>query len=132
MNEVKSLSNLLKILGDPTRLRILEILHRRGESCVCELEALLDMTQSNISFHLNALKAVNLVTDEKVGRWVFYTLNEPVLQNALGALQRLFAPERAGQERSLESVFAQCLRGEYPPSRAEVLASAMAASPEPA
>jgi hypothetical protein len=84
---------------------------------------MLNVTQSNISFHLNALKAADLVTDHKVGRWVFYRLNERTVRDLLGALQRLFAPERAGQDRSPESVYALCLQGEFPISRAEVLAS---------
>jgi DNA-binding transcriptional ArsR family regulator len=82
MSGEKELANLLKALADPTRLRVLDLLHRRGESCVCELEAMLGMTQSNISFHLNALKAVDLVTDHKVGRWVFYRLNERTVRDS--------------------------------------------------
>jgi len=63
-----------KALADTTRLRILKLLER-GELCVCELTAGLDMTQPNISFHLSTLKAAGLITDRKTGRWSYYTLD---------------------------------------------------------
>lgn len=72
VDEVKTLVKKLKALSDPVRLRILEILHRRGETCVCELEAALGMTQSNISFHVNTLKKAGLVTSQKIGKGAFY------------------------------------------------------------
>jgi ArsR family transcriptional regulator len=122
VTELEPLAETLRILSDPTRLRILEILHVRGETCVCELEAALGMTQSNISFHVNTLKKVGLVHSQKVGKWVFYTRDEAALKACLGQLAALFAPDRADTERSPEAVFVRCQREEL--SRAEVLAEA--------
>jgi len=65
-------------LSDPTRLEIVELL-RGGERCVCELTTALDAAQSRLSFHLRVLKDAALVTDRREGRWVYYTLNTPVL-----------------------------------------------------
>lgn len=130
INQLKPLAETLKVLSDPTRLRILEILHLRGETCVCELEAALGMTQSNISFHVNTLRRVGLVTSQKVGKWVFYSRDEAALKTCLGQLAALFAPERADTERSPDLVYVRCQREEI--SRAEVLAEADAPSPDPA
>ena len=120
VNELKTLAEMLKVLSDPTRLRILEILHTRGETCVCELEAALGMTQSNISFHVNTLRKAGLVASQKVGKWVFYTPDEGALQTCLGQLATRFAPEQAKTDRSPESVYIRCRQEEL--SRAEVLA----------
>lgn len=122
VTELEPQAETLRVLSDPTRLRILEILHLRGETCVCELEAALGMTQSNISFHLNTLKKVGLVSSQKVGKWVFYTRDEAALRSCLGQLAALFAPDRADTERSPEAVFVRCQWEEL--SRAEILAEA--------
>jgi ArsR family transcriptional regulator len=119
---MKALTAMLKALSDPTRLRILEILHRRGETCVCELEAALGMTQSNISFHLHTLRKAGLVARQKVGKWVFYTRDKVALSTCLNQLAALFAPERADTERSSEGAYVRCQREDL--SRAEVLAEA--------
>ena len=59
----------LKALADPVRLRLLQVLHDRGETCVCELVAELGTTQPNISTHLRLLRAAGLVDSHKVGKW---------------------------------------------------------------
>lgn len=119
---MKALIAMLKALSDPTRLRILEILHRRGETCVCELEAALGMTQSNISFHINAFKKAGLVVGQKVGKWVFYSRGMAALNTCLSQLTALFAPEHADTERSSEGAYVRCQRKGL--SRAEILARA--------
>lgn len=66
-------SALFKALSDPTRLRILHLLSR-GELCVCDLMAVLDITQSKTSRHLIYLKHAGLVKDRKEGQWSYYSL----------------------------------------------------------
>jgi ArsR family transcriptional regulator len=63
----------LKALADPIRLRLIEVLGR-GERCVCELTAELDLAQSKLSFHLKVLKEAGLLADRQSGRWVYYRL----------------------------------------------------------
>lgn len=127
VNQLKPLAEMLKVLSDPVRLRVLEILHLRGETCVCELEATLGMTQSNVSFHVNTLRRAGLVTSQKVGKWVFYTLHETALSGYLGQLAALFVAERAGTERSPAQVYIRCQREGV--SRSEVLMEASASVP---
>jgi len=62
-----------KVLGDPTRMRLLYALAQR-ELCVCDLSAVLGMTQSAISHQLRVLRSARLVKYRKVGKIVYYAL----------------------------------------------------------
>lgn len=72
---VTSLADILKIISEPNRLRILCILQADREHCVCELlEHVPEMSQSLLSHHLADLKNAGLVTSEKRGAKVYYML----------------------------------------------------------
>jgi len=70
-------SKFFKALGDSTRLKILGLLAIK-ELCVCEVMVALDLTQPTASHHLRILENVDLVTDRKEGKWVFYSLKDPM------------------------------------------------------
>ena len=67
------LAELFRIFGDSTRIRILYVLFE-AEMCVCDIAALLGMTQSAISHQLRALKSARLVKGRREGKVVFYSL----------------------------------------------------------
>ncbi len=67
------LAGLFKVFGDPTRVRILCAL-RHSELCVCDLTALLALSQSAVSHQLRILKAARLVMNRREGRVVYYSL----------------------------------------------------------
>lgn len=67
------LTELFRIFGDSTRVRILYVLFE-AEMCVCDIAALLGMTQSAISHQLRALKNARLVKSRREGKTVFYSL----------------------------------------------------------
>ncbi len=67
------LSELFKIFGDSTRIRILYVLFE-AEMCVCDIAQLLGMTQSAISHQLQVLKKSKLVKYRREGKTVFYSL----------------------------------------------------------
>lgn len=69
------LSELFKSLSDQTRLKILFALSK-NEMCVCDIAALLEMTQSAISHQLRVLRNVRLVKYHKVGKVVYYALDD--------------------------------------------------------
>ena len=69
------LETIFKALGDENRLRIINILFR-GEFCVCELEVLLNLSQSNLSRHLDKLKKAEIIESKKEGLWVHYKINK--------------------------------------------------------
>ena len=72
----------LKALGQPTRLRILELL-RNGERCVCEIFPAIDEEQSNVSRHLAVLRNAGLVASRKEGLNVHYRVKDPRLFDLL-------------------------------------------------
>ena len=67
------LSELFKVFGDSTRIRILYCLFE-SEMCVCDIAMLLNMTQSAISHQLSVLKKNKLVKSRREGKTVFYSL----------------------------------------------------------
>ena len=71
MRQLKA--DLLKALGQPTRLKILELL-ADGERCVCEIFPAVGGEQSNISKHLSFLRSQGIVIADRRGMRVFYSL----------------------------------------------------------
>ena len=69
------LAELLKVFGDSTRIKILWALDE-SEMCVCDIAALLNMTQSAISHQLRILKQTRLVKNRKEGKVVYYSLDD--------------------------------------------------------
>lgn len=67
------LTELFRIFGDSTRVRILYVLFE-SEMCVCDIAALLGLTQSAVSHQLRALKNARLVKARRDGKTVFYAL----------------------------------------------------------
>lgn len=72
-NRVDKLSGLLKLVAEPSRLKILCIL-RQGEHCVCEFEEHVGLSQSLLSHHLADLREARLIMGEKKGLNVHYLL----------------------------------------------------------
>ncbi len=77
------LAELFKVFGDTTRIKILCALFE-AEMCVCDIAALLNMTQSAISHQLRALKQARLVKYRKDGKVVFYSLDDDHVQSIFG------------------------------------------------
>ncbi len=69
------LAELFKVFGDSTRIKILCVLFE-SEMCVCDIAALLNMTQSAISHQLRVLKNARLVKYRKEGKVVYYSLDD--------------------------------------------------------
>jgi ArsR family transcriptional regulator, arsenate/arsenite/antimonite-responsive transcriptional repressor len=74
---------ILKALGDPVRLKIVEMLAERGELCVCHIVEALDMAQPVVSHHLAKLRYTGLLNARKRGQWVDYSLNMDVLDGVV-------------------------------------------------
>ena len=72
---VDGLADTFRALADPTRVRILDALSH-GELCVCDLAALLKLTQSAVSHQLRLLRGQRLVRPRRDGRMVFYALDD--------------------------------------------------------
>ena len=72
---VEGLAETFSVLGDPTRVRILDALSH-GELCVCDLAAVLKLSQSAVSHQLRLLRGLRLVRPRRDGRVVFYSLDD--------------------------------------------------------
>lgn len=72
---VRGLADTFSALGDPTRVRILDALSH-GELCVCDLAAVLKLSQSAVSHQLRLLRGMRLVRPRRDGRVVFYSLDD--------------------------------------------------------
>jgi DNA-binding transcriptional ArsR family regulator len=75
VEDVASLSEIFKALGDPTRLRLLTSLGQ-GELCVCDLASLAGISESATSHQLRLLRALRLVRARRDGRMVYYRLDD--------------------------------------------------------
>ncbi len=96
-------ANVLKALGQPTRLKILEFL-RNGERCVCEIFPAIQEEQSNVSRHLAMMKAAGILASRKEGQMVHYRVRDPQvfkLLDGVSALLKTHLDERRGLSRHL-------------------------------
>lgn len=73
--KIQSMSLIFQALGDPTRVRMIHVLIQ-SEVCVCDLAAVLEMTQSAISHQLRYLHNLRLVKRRKSGRMVYYSIDD--------------------------------------------------------
>jgi len=110
VSELRELASVSRALGDETRLRILNVLVERGETCVCELVETLATTQSNVSFHLTVLKNTGLIADKKIGKWMFYSINLKALEQHLASLREMFNKTRLEAASPGTSIFTLCSR----------------------
>lgn len=86
---IQQTANVLKALGEPTRLKIIKFLSIR-ELCICELEAILDMSQPRVSQHVKVLKQVDLVRERKVAQKSYFSLNAAALNGVFIEIFRSF------------------------------------------
>ena len=75
ISSVAALAETFKVLGDVTRVRILDALSR-SELCVCDIAQLLGLSESAVSHQLRLLRGMRLVRARRDGRMVFYTLDD--------------------------------------------------------
>jgi ArsR family transcriptional regulator, arsenate/arsenite/antimonite-responsive transcriptional repressor len=87
---------IFKALADDTRVRVLKLLGR-GELCVCEIAAALEMEQPRLSFHLRILKEAGIIVDRRQERWILYRLNDAdmFLRFLFLAIQEKILPQQA-------------------------------------
>ncbi len=74
-NDLIELSEIFKLLGDPTRLKIILAL-KEAELCVCDLASLLGITSSAVSHQLRLLRNLHLVKFRRAGKIAYYSLDD--------------------------------------------------------
>jgi ArsR family transcriptional regulator len=87
-------AKVMKAMSHRSRLMMVDALSR-GERCVCELQELVGHDISTVSKHLSVLKKAGIVSDERRGKQIFYSLKVPCVLNFFECLESVV---RAGKE----------------------------------
>lgn len=89
----KAIATTLKALSEPLRLRMLSAIAAdpRGETCVCDLVELAQVSQPTVSHHLKVLREAGILDSERRGTWVWYRI-VPTHKDAVAMLLNSFAP----------------------------------------
>jgi DNA-binding transcriptional ArsR family regulator len=93
-------AEILKALGHPSRIAILEIL-RRGEECVCRICPQLDGTQPNTSKHLGVLKKAGILDSRQEGTMTFYWVLDTRVYEILELADEMIRREGRGRLREV-------------------------------
>ena len=80
------LAHVFGALAEPTRLRLLSLIAASGEVCACELLAPLGRSQPTVSHHTKVLADAGLISGEKRGRWVWWSIVPERIAEVRGAL----------------------------------------------
>jgi ArsR family transcriptional regulator, arsenate/arsenite/antimonite-responsive transcriptional repressor len=96
-DEVAATASVFKALGDPNRVRIVNLLAASGDPvCVCNLTPQLELSQPTVSFHLKKLVEAGLLERQQRGVWAYYSVN----REALGRLETLFRMQDAEMQEA--------------------------------
>jgi len=99
MKRPTGLAGAFKALGDPTRLKIMDLLRSSGKSCcglisrderglcACDVERSIGLSQAAVSHHMAILIRAGLIEAEKRGRWMFYRRNEATIARLAEAVK---------------------------------------------
>jgi len=82
-DEVNNVAEIFKILGDGTRIRIIDALFH-NELCVCDIADILKMSQSAISHQLRLMRTTRILKQRKEGKNVYYSLEDQHIKDILG------------------------------------------------
>jgi ArsR family transcriptional regulator len=75
-DDAKAAAMLFKALADPARIKIVNLLARRGEPvCACELPPVLGLAQATVSHHLKRLTDAGFLEREQRGKWAYFSLD---------------------------------------------------------
>jgi ArsR family transcriptional regulator, arsenate/arsenite/antimonite-responsive transcriptional repressor len=83
--EAEATAALFRALGDPARVRIVNLLATQAESvCVCDFVPALGLAQPTVSHHLKKLTDAGLLAREQRGKWAYYSLNDEAMARVAG------------------------------------------------
>jgi ArsR family transcriptional regulator len=94
-------AKIIKAMAHPSRLLIIEELHKK-ERCVGELTDMIGADASTVSKHLSVLKNAGLVTDEKRGNSIYYTLRVPCIMDFIGCVENVLSANAKEHNRILK------------------------------
>ena len=104
MKELAELrADILKALAQPTRLKIIELLHD-GERCVCEIFPAIEEEQSNTSRHLNLMMSSGILSRRKDGLKIYYAIKHPEVLEIVDLATTIMSQEIRGRHNLLRAV----------------------------
>ena len=87
-DEVDSTAALFRSLGDPARVKILNMLATAGEPvCACAFEPALGLAQPTVSHHLKKLTEAGLLDREQRGKWAYFSLNDEAFERLVSIIR---------------------------------------------
>ena len=92
-DEMADMAELFKVFGDSTRIKILCILWQ-SELCVCDMAALLRLTQPAVSYQLKVLKQAKLVKNRRDGKTIYYSLADEHVKTIIGMAKEHLEEEK--------------------------------------
>ena len=115
--KMKEAARFFKALSDESRLKMVWLLLNHRELCVCDVMAVLEITQSKASRHLAALRHIGIATDRRDGLWAYYSLRpveDELAKEHLKLLRKTLAnrPDAKVLLERLESWLKEKSRGE--------------------
>ena len=96
-------AEILKALGQPTRLKIIDFL-RDGERCVCEIFPAIGEEQSNTSRHLNMMLAAGVLSRRKDGLKIYYAIKHPEIVDVIDTVTQIVKRDIYGRHDLLKAV----------------------------
>ena len=76
MSDIGRVTELFRLIGEPTRARLLYALVEAGEMCVCDLSAVVDAPETSVSHALRLMRMAGIVRTRRDGRMIFYSLTD--------------------------------------------------------
>ena len=101
---MESKTNSFEVLGDPTRMQILNVLSGSKSMRAKDILEHLDVTQPTLSHHMHLLEAENFVAAQKIGRECFYSIKKDTILNLIVTLQGFLPLKAAKNEVSIKVV----------------------------
>jgi ArsR family transcriptional regulator len=96
-------ADILKALAHPSRLLMVDVLHQRGELCVCDLEEVVGSDQSTVSKHLSILKQSGIIDLRRDGRNSMYRLARPCVMEFFTCIEQVMKENLKEQRELLAS-----------------------------
>ena len=97
-------ADILKALANPTRIYIVDLIHREGEQCVQDITRRVGVDTSTISRHLAQLKNAGILQDRKTGTSVYYSLNCNCIGEFMDILENVLLAKRDRDHRFFEAL----------------------------
>jgi ArsR family transcriptional regulator len=96
-------ADILKALAHPSRLLMVDILHARGELCVCDLMKVVGSDQSTVSKHLSVLKQAGILDHRRDGKNSMYRLTRPCVMSFFTCVEQVMKENLKEQRELLAS-----------------------------